>query len=487
MKNMMHLPRLIKDFSFLHFSWFEWLIILIVLFLSAQVNTLKNSLPLTLLIMLVGGIGFGLLAMRNMPLALTLVLLISATSGITIGTGRTTPLPAGLLMISFLAAIWLYRMILVERQIKLKPSPLNLPLLAFLISAMISWLLGYVIWDWRLVVEKNILIVQAGQYALFLFSFVAMFLTAHQNFNERDLKRWMMIVIGIGLAEMAAELILGIYIGRNNGITGSVLVFPIILLAAQMLFNPQLKSWERIAIIAVVSLWLVFAYSNRVFKGIWVPTLIGLAVLALVRSWKLSLLGAVALGIVAWLKWDYLLTTLYLPEVQGTSTIRPLIWQDIAGMVLPRSPFFGLGLANYFYYWNIPSLIPLSRIAAGWDTWNAWGYAIPSHNMFVDIFAQTGIIGLGLFLWGMAAALWVVIKVIRQLKPGFMRAYALGIFAGFSAMLAGSFLFADWLIPFVYNITITGFSHSVYTWILLGSVLGLYYRMKEEKGLEYAA
>jgi len=48
-------------------------------------------------------------------------------------------------------------------------------------------------------------------------------------------------------------------------------------------------------------------------------------------------------------------------------------------------------------------------------------------------------------------------------------------------MLVGSFLFADWLIPFVYNITITGFRHSVYAWILLGSVLGLYYSQQGEK------
>ena len=48
-------------------------------------------------------------------------------------------------------------------------------------------------------------------------------------------------------------------------------------------------------------------------------------------------------------------------------------------------------------------------------------------------------------------------------------------------MLAGSFLFADWLIPFVYNITITGFSHSVYSWILLGSVLGIYHNMDQNK------
>ena len=57
-----------------------------------------------------------------------------------------------------------------------------------------------------------------------------------------------------------------------------------------------------------------------------------------------------------------------------------------------------------------------------------------------------------------------------------MKAYTMGVLGSFIAMLVGSFFFADWLIPFVYNITITGFSHSVYSWIFIGTVLGLYFQ-----------
>jgi hypothetical protein len=99
--------------------------------------------------------------------------------------------------------------------------------------------------------------------------------------------------------------------------------------------------------------------------------------------------------------------------------------------------------------------------------------------MFVDVYAQTGLVGLVLFVWGMIAALVILYQTSRRFPPGFTRSYLLGIFAGFAAMLVGSFIFADWLIPYVYNITITGFSHSVYSWILLGSGLGLYFRTEE--------
>jgi hypothetical protein len=387
-------------------------------------------------------------------------------------------------MIVFLSVVWVYRMVFFEKGIRIKRSPLNLPLLAFLVSALISWLIGYVIWDWKVVIEKNILIVQIGQYALYLFSFGAMYLTAHQDLSEKHLKLWLVIIVIIGMGEIAAEYFLGISEGRNNGIIGSLFTFPLVLLTAQLLFNPQFNAWGRLATIAAAGIWLLWAYTNIDWKGVWVPALIGLAVVVLVRNWKLTLVGAIAVGIIFFLQWDVLHATLFAPEFGSNSLIRPLIWQDIASMVMPRSPLFGLGLANYFYYWNDPSLMPASRIAAGWNKWNTWGYAIPSHNMFVDVFAQTGIVGSIFFLWGMGAALWMAYRVIRQLKPGFLRAYAIGVAAGFAAMLAGSFLFADWLIPFVYNITITGFRHSVYAWILLGTLLGLYYRLEEKKNQE---
>lgn len=59
--------------------------------------------------------------------------------------------------------------------------------------------------------------------------------------------------------------------------------------------------------------------------------------------------------------------------------------------------------------------------------------------------------------------IWIMVRVYRRLPPGFLRAYVVGVLVSFLAMLIGSFVFADWLIPFAYNITITGFRHSVYS------------------------
>ncbi len=446
-----------------------------VLVLSTQIYRIAPRFSWKYWLALAAVIFFAILALKNMTAALTLVLLSSATSGVVIGTGRATPLPAGLLMMVALTGIWLLKMILSERRIQIKPSPANLPLLLFLVSTLVSWVAGYAIWDLRIPQPDNKLLVQAGQYILFFMSFASMYLVAHQNLNERDLKLWTIIVSVIGLSSILAELFLGIYKGREIGITGALYVFPLTLIAAQALFNPQLRSWLRSLFLVLLLLWLVWAFRNPGWKGGWLPALFGLVILLSFRSWKLFLVGSILVAVVIILNWGTLVQVFFDPEVDSTSTIRPLIWLDILRMVMPRSPLLGLGLANYMYYWHDPTFVPVSRIAAGWTTWNSWGYAIPSHNMFMDILAQTGVIGLIFFIWGLAALLVVLYRVSKRLPPGFLKAYALGVFAGFCAMLVGSFFFADWLIPFVYNITITGFRHSVYAWILVGSVLGIYY------------
>ncbi len=322
------------------------------------------------------------------------------------------------------------------------------------------------------------MLVQAGQYALFVLSFAAAFLTAHQSLGEKELKIWTWIVIGIGFSGMVYELVTGSVRTRDLGVTGALLIWSVVLVGAQLIFNPGLKRFTRWAAIFCLLVWVVWASRILIWKGGWVPALVGLALLLFFKNRKVFWIGLAIIILLAVLNWADLYQTLYAPEVETASSVRPLYWLDVVRLT-SRSPILGLGLVNYFYYWADPSFIPASRLAAGWDRWNAWGYAPPSHNMFVDVYAQTGLVGIVLFVWGMVAALWVAYRVYKAQPPGFLQAYAVGILCGFAAMLFTSFLFADWLIPFVYNITITGFRHSVYSWILFGTVLGLFFQMQQ--------
>ena len=129
------------------------------------------------------------------------------------------------------------------------------------------------------------------------------------------------------------------------------------------------------------------------------------------------------------------------------------------GQIIKISPLMGLGFANY--YWYTP-LFPIRGYAVSFN----------SHNNYVDIVAQTGVLGLIFFLW----FLWEVGRLGWQLREhvpsGFAQAYvygALGILAGMAA--AG--MLGDWVLPFFYNLGLNGFRSSMLGWLFLGGLVSL--------------
>jgi len=111
------------------------------------------------------------------------------------------------------------------------------------------------------------------------------------------------------------------------------------------------------------------------------------------------------------------------------------------------------------------------------------GYYVPfnSHNNYVDIVAQTGLLGLACFLW----LVWEVGRLSWRLRTsvpeGFPRAYVVGCLGGLAGTLAAGML-GDWVLPFVYNIGLKGLRASVLGWLFLGGLVALeqlYYRKIE--------
>jgi hypothetical protein len=90
----------------------------------------------------------------------------------------------------------------------------------------------------------------------------------------------------------------------------------------------------------------------------------------------------------------------------------------------------------------------------------------------VDLFSHAGLLGLSLFMW---FAVEVLLLGFR-LRPRFTNGFESGLINGMLAAWAGSLvlmLFADWILPFVYNIGFQGFQASVLVWLLLGGLVAL--------------
>jgi O-antigen ligase len=127
--------------------------------------------------------------------------------------------------------------------------------------------------------------------------------------------------------------------------------------------------------------------------------------------------------------------------------------------VFPLSPIFGLGPSNY--YWYTPSYPIL-------------GYYVSfnSHNNYVDIILQTGVVGLVCFFWVVGEVGLLGWRLRKRFVDDFAQGYVYACLGGLAGTLAATWL-GDWLLPFVYNIGLNGFRSSILAWLFLGGLVAL--------------
>ena len=132
--------------------------------------------------------------------------------------------------------------------------------------------------------------------------------------------------------------------------------------------------------------------------------------------------------------------------------------------VTMRNPVTGLGPAAYRAYARMK---PLPYMNAYW-----LDPAVNSHNNYVDLFAHGGLLGLVLFFWFSAEVIGLCSRLRKRLVNGFAAGYVNAMFAAWISALI-LMLFADWILPFVYNIGFPGFQASVLVWLFLGGLVVL--------------
>jgi O-antigen ligase len=131
----------------------------------------------------------------------------------------------------------------------------------------------------------------------------------------------------------------------------------------------------------------------------------------------------------------------------------------ILAEIVKVSPLLGLGFGNY--YWFTP-LFPI----------RGWYVRFNSHNNYVDIVAQIGLLGLACFLWFFVAIGRLGWRLRDRMPNGFARAYMYGGLAGAAGTLVVAML-GDWVLSFVYNVGLDGFKTGVLAWLFLGGLVAL--------------
>jgi O-antigen ligase len=228
---------------------------------------------------------------------------------------------------------------------------------------------------------------------------------------------------------------------------------------SQAVFNRKLHPAWRVALGAVLAAAMYISLvQKRDWNSGWTPALVTIVVILWAGAPKFGLLATLVGGAAALSRFGAVENFAMAGDNQYSLMTRVEAWRILAE-IIKVNPIFGLGPANYYWY------TPLFPIL---------GYAVKfnSHNNYVDLVAQTGLLGLACFLWfawEVGRAGW---RLRLQVPEGFQQAYVYGALGGLAGTIVAGML-GDWFLPFVYNIGFAGFRASVLGWLFLGGLMSL--------------
>ena len=379
---------------------------------------------------------------------------LAAAVPFSVGTGTGSSLVASLLFATFLIGLWIFQMVS-SGHISLASSPVNVPLMGFLLAAILATLASNVMADPLLVSWPNWTQIQMGGLSVFIVSVGVLLLTANVIRSLDWIERLVWIFLGLGAMALGLRILpLDHFIHINTG--GLFSMWVITLALGQALFNQQLSGRLRLALTVLGLGWLSLrTFIEGEWLSGWVPAMSAILVLAFFRSRRLFLLALMAVVAISAMNQDHLFGT----QLTGTESEGNLLRLDLweRSLALTRQHLLlGSGVAGYARYYV--SFNP----AQAWST----------HSNYLDVLAQTGLVGSFLFVWFLVAMFRIASEVRTRWPVGFGAGYAAGVFGGLVGTLIAMAL-GDWVIPFVYNQTIAGFRYTIYTWLFLGALASM--------------
>lgn len=347
--------------------------------------------------------------------------------------------------------LWILRMLVVERRFHFEPTLANWPLFGFMAIVVISLVWSNIYRDVLVQTSNSAIFVQISQ-ALVMLCLGGLYLLVVNHFPTLNwLKAMVVLLLAGGALGLVNEFVVATVPVQTRG-TFTMWVVSISL--ALLLFHRRLNMRTRLLLFALVLGWCYWSFGLRItWLASWLPTLVAIGVLLLMRSWKLLALAAVAAVIWGALNLSYI-DSIVNAETDESGHTRLDAWM-MNWRVTSEHLLFGTGPAGYAAYYM--SYFPTRATA--------------THNNYIDVVAQTGVVGLACYLGFFLAVTWQGWQLSRRLRGrgDFAEAMTLAALAGtFGCMVINAF--GDWLIPFAYTQGILGYDYAAYNWLFMAAI-----------------
>ncbi len=382
-----------------------------------------------------------------------LIIVLAGFVPLSIPTGTGSNVVDSLAATSVFFAVWVAKMLIIDKRIHFVNGKITKPLLGFIAAVVISIAWSNIFLDWAVKSYGSFIKVQLASAVTMIMLPGAFLLVANTVKQSLHLKimAWLLILLG------AIALIAnygGVHIPINY--RGLVPMWVVALAYGLALFDEDLPKIVRGFLLAYVVLWVVWGFVlNISWVAGWLPVLFVIGLMTVLRSWKLVLV-LVLIGLLVFaLNSDYYLNKVLKDEQTESGETRLAAW-SVSFRVTRYHWLFGTGPAGYTAYYM--TYYPTEAMA--------------THNNYLDIIAQTGVVGLIFYLLFFFNVSRLGLQLVLRLRKerNFLTGLAM---AGFAGTLGGIIMmgFGDWMVPFAYTQSIEGFDFIVNNWLFMGTLV----------------
>ncbi|MBL8162735.1 MAG: O-antigen ligase family protein [Anaerolineae bacterium] len=422
-------------------------------------NFIKGLIPVVAMI----GIAVVLFVYSNFELTAVMIFIVTLTVADGVGTGTGTKITLTFMGLNLWAALWLFKLVIVDRKIAVRPSVSNVPTMIFLAIVLISFIWSNIFVD---VPVSYIFQEKFFQRTMTMVSLVIAPITAIMYANHirsiRTIKIMVYYMIFCGFVFGAMRIAMGYVINPLN-IKGLFPMWVGALALGQLLFNTNLKWYIRVAMAAVVGMW----YYIQLGLGLswlsgWIPLSIVIVIIVTIYSRKLLLVAILVAAAYVLINLSSLQEN-FAREDEESGGTRNAAWSEALAHADDHL-FLGSGPAGYYFYYTI------------------YGFrANLSHNNYIDIIAQTGLVGFTAYIlmWLAFGRMNLRMYWLVPNDNGFLHGLKISLIACWVATMVAMML-GDWVTPFPYTQGLNGIDYAIWAWIFQGMAVALCHLMQRQ-------